>query len=192
MPISTEANKANDSGQPLALARPDKALEELRAFELLASTLCTELLKLQHTPPGGDCIVSFGSTPEAFDLASLQLSKEKGSELLAVRLYGESGALQLKVTPAQLRSRDPQSGDTITDSPFLDEALAESPPSRDVVVALHKANSKKTPSLSVTRVDRKGRYGYSVQYADGATIIYSMKSLARAAGGDLTESSSVE
>jgi hypothetical protein len=189
MPISTEANNANDSGKPLSLARPDKASEELHAFELLASTLCRELLKLQYTPPGGDCRVSFGSASEAFDLASLQLSKERGSELLVVRLYGESGALQLKVTPARMRSRDPQSGDTITDSPFLDEALAESPPSLDAGVSLHKA-TKKTPSLSVTRVDRKGRYGYSVQYADGATIIYSLKSLARAAGGNLIESSS--
>lgn len=134
--------------------------------------------------------MSFGSAPEAFDLASLQLAKEKGSEMLVVRLYGESGALQLKLTPAQLRSRDPQSGDTIADSPFLDEALSASPPSRDTVVSLHKASNKKTPSLSVTRVDRKGRYGYSVQYADGATIIYSMKSLARAAGGDLIDASS--
>lgn len=130
-----------------------------------------------------------GSSPEAFDLASLQLSKEQGSDLLVVRLYGESGALQLKVAPSHLRSRDPQSGDAIADSPFLEEALAESPPSRGTVVSLHRATSKKTPSLSVTRVDRKGRYGYSVQYADGATIIYSMKSLARAAGGELIEAS---
>jgi hypothetical protein len=191
MPISTEANDANDSGRPLSLARPDRATEELSAFESLASALCTELLKLQCSHPEGAWSVSFGSAPEAFDLASLQLSKEKGSEFLVVRLYGVSGALQLRLTPAQLRSRDPQSGDAIGDSPFLDEALAEAPPSRDTtVVALHKVSSKKTPSLSVARVDRKGRYGYSVHFADGAVIIYSMKSLARAAGGDLIETSS--
>jgi hypothetical protein len=46
---------------------------------------------------------------------------------------------------------------------------------------------KTSPSLSVTRVERKGRYGYAVQYADGATVIYSSKSLALAAGGELVE-----
>lgn len=39
------------------------------------------------------------------------------------------------------------------------------------------------------KIEKKGQYGYSVEFADYATIIYLMFSLAKAAGGILLESS---
>jgi hypothetical protein len=190
LPISTQANDANDAGVPLCFSRSEAAAEELSAFERLADVVCTELLRLQYAPLDGESKVSFGSSSaELFDVATLQLSKDKGSDaLLVVRLYADVGAIQRKVSPAQLRSRDPQSGEIIADSPFIKQANAKEASGRsDSMISHHRgggSSSKKTsPSLSVTRVERKGRYGYAVQYADGATIIYSSKCLALAAGG---------
>ena len=42
-----------------------------------------------------------------------------------------------------------------------------------------------SPRLFPCKINRKGRYGYSVEWRDGATIIYSMISLAKAAGAKL-------
>ena len=95
-----------------------------------------------------------------------------------VRLYSPSGALQRRVLAAQLRSRDPRTGDVIDDSPFLHEG-GEKP-----VIHVHKSNERVSPSIDPNSVERKGRYGFAVKWGDGATIIYSKKSVARAAGGE--------
>ena len=43
--------------------------------------------------------------------------------------------------------------------------------------------TSKKKGLFPCKIEKKGRYGYSVEWADGVTIIYSMFSLAKAAGG---------
>jgi hypothetical protein len=48
---------------------------------------------------------------------------------------------------------------------------------------VHRTAGKKSPSLIPSKVDKKGRYGYAVQWNDGAIIIYSVLSIAKAAGG---------
>lgn len=54
----------------------------------------------------------------------------------------------------------------------------------DDVVTHHKGQEMNIkPELFPARVEKKGIYGYSVEWADGATIIYSMISIAKAAGG---------
>uniref|UniRef100_A0A7S2YAX9 Gamma-butyrobetaine hydroxylase-like N-terminal domain-containing protein n=1 Tax=Entomoneis paludosa TaxID=265537 RepID=A0A7S2YAX9_9STRA len=105
-----------------------------------------------------------------------------------MRLFSSSGAVQKRIFPSELRSRDPKTGDIIEDSPFREQKP------KDPFVRVHSSsdvesdsnnNSKKKPSPSVTpvQVDRKGRYGFAVQWADGATIIYSKVCLAKASGG---------
>ena len=49
--------------------------------------------------------------------------------------------------------------------------------------------TSKKGQLFPCKLEKKGRYGYSIEWADGATIIYSMFSLAKAAGGIPVESS---
>lgn len=192
LPISAATNAANDSGNPLCLERPKDCTEELQAFHQLAQTVSRELLKLQYNRSDSVDVVTFDS-PDPFDASTLLLSMDKGHDetTLIVRLFADSGAVQRRVSPAQLRSRDPQSGDMLPDSPFLAQAAEATSPRRDdsvmASVHVHRTSSspKKLPSLSVTSVERKGRYGYAVHFADGATIIYSMRSLALSAGGTL-------
>ena len=173
--------------------RPKDCTEELQAFHELAQTVSRELLKLQYNRSDAVDVVTFDS-PDPFDTSTLLLSMDKGHDetTLLVRLFADSGAVQRRVSPAQLRSRDPQSGDLLPDSPFLAQAAEATTSRRDdavttATVHVHRTSSspKKLPSLSVTRIERKGRYGYAVHFADGATIIYSMRSLALAAGGTL-------
>jgi hypothetical protein len=44
--------------------------------------------------------------------------------------------------------------------------------------------------LFPARVTRKGNYGYEVEWADGAKVIYSLLAIAKAAGGKSLGSSS--
>jgi hypothetical protein len=160
-------------------------MEELKAFERLGNVLCEKLLALQYAPSDSEFQVAFGNSASLFNVATLQLTKDKTSDALVVRMYADQGAVQRKITPAQLRSRDPRSGTIIEDSPFRRQAVDDSNELSDRMISHHRASSKKSPSLSVTRVEKKGRYGYAVEYADGAIIIYSTRSIAIAAGGEV-------
>jgi len=189
LPISMAANAANDNGEPLCLRRPDDAGEELRAFEALAKFVSREILKIHfgwNVSEEGQVLVNFDSTPkDEYDIDTIQLSLDKsGDGSFLVRLYGETGAVQKRVSAADLRSRDPKSGDVIEDSPFRNQIDTAAAPS-DPIITVHKARSqkKKSPSLQPTGVERKGLYGFAVRWGDGATIIYSKKCIAVAAGG---------
>ena len=46
-------------------------------------------------------------------------------------------------------------------------------------------NHKFKSGLFPCRVEKKGRYGYSVEWADGTTVIYSMSSLAASVGAKI-------
>jgi len=182
LPISEAANSANDNGSPFCLTRPADAAEELRAFQTLAKNVSGELLKMQFGRKVGEEFVMFGLDSEPFDLATVQLSIDKSSdETFVVRLFGESGAIQKRISSAELRSRDPKSGDVIEGGSFRDYLRDAS--STDPVVAVHRVKGKKSPSLRPLGVERRGLYGFAVRWADGATIIYSNKCVAVAAGG---------
>jgi Mrp family chromosome partitioning ATPase len=180
LPISTLTNDSNDSGEPLCVLRPEAARDELDVFNELATALSKELLLIQHGKSRSDsggvddpASVVFGNSSEAFDVASTHLSLDKSKEGFLVRLFSNDGATQLSLSADELRSRHPKTGEKLD--------LGDRAPS-DSMVQHHKA---KVPRLMPAKIEKKGRYGYAVEYADGATIIYSMLSIAKAAGGSI-------
>ncbi|KAL7569079.1 hypothetical protein ACA910_016919 [Epithemia clementina (nom. ined.)] len=193
-PISPSANDATETGVPLCLARPERAAEELGSFRKLAAAVSRELLRVHYGDTEADEYVEIPSnhSDEAFAVASIQLSLDKTNSPphIVLRLFSASGATQQRIHPAGLRSRDPRTGDVIEDSPFrhkIEESNREE-------VQVHKSGNgstgKTSPSLTPISAVRKGRYGFAVQWADGATIIYSKICLARAAGGKAIPKSS--
>jgi hypothetical protein len=195
MPISTHTHEANDSGEPLCLVRPEAAAVELDAFQLLADNVSRELLKIHYgtTETQGVVMLQDGDATDKFGISSVHLNVDVASKSFLVRFFSASGAVQKRVSAAGLRARDPKTGTVLDDSPFKKHLRDET--SSDFLsstVTVHKTASavnkeKDHPSLSPTKVVKKGRYGYAVQWADGATIIYSKLSIAVAAGGTITE-----
>ena len=187
LPISPEANAATESGEPLCLGRPDCATEELESFHLLANSVSRELLRVQYGDTEAQEYLRFPNKPsEDFLVSTVQLSIDKATTpaCMVLRFFSSAGAIQQKLHPAALRSRDPKTGDSIVDSPFLDKI---EPVNNDSVEVNHSTGKSKTsPSLTPVSVSRKGRYGFAVQWADGATIIYSKLCLALAAGGEVS------
>jgi Mrp family chromosome partitioning ATPase len=169
LPISTLTNNANDAGVPLTLSRPSEASEELAMMENLAATVSRELFLAQH----GQSDPSFESSlphkvvfpnstaDDEFDVASTHLSLN--AEGFLARFFSDKGAMQVPILAENLRARHPKTGD------IMDEIATG-------------MVQKSPPKLLPAKLDPKGRYGYSVEWADGATIIYSMLSIARAAG----------
>ena len=183
LPISTTTNDANDAGEPLCLRRPEGAIEELATFSQLAKNVSRELLKLQYGQSDNKQVITLGSDPETFDVSTVQLSLDKKSGgTFLVRFYSESGATQVRIIPAELRSRDPKTGDVLERNPYKEQIEAAAAPD-DPMVSKHVAKEKKSPSLIPSKVEKKGRYGFAVHWEDGAIIIYSVLSIARAAGG---------
>lgn len=192
LPISISTSDANDCGIPLTVQRPETAVLELSAFRKLAAIVSKELLLLQYGPSTDDEeLAVFEASPFEFSIAtvSLTLDKIKGREMLVVRLIAESTAIQLSVSPEQLRSRNPKNGDLLPDSPYADMGLEEVDRSNEDVamVTLTKTTRKRSPSIIPIKVERRGRYGFAIEWGDGATIIYSMRSIAIAAGGKLNQ-----
>ena len=205
LPISVAMTDAVDSGTPLTLARPEGAEKELLAFSDLAAIVSRELLQLQYgaPPTDGEGFVVFdesdsdGEPGAVFGLATviLALDKKAKGDKFAVRLVSDSGAIQKQVAPAQLRSRDPRTGEIMPDSPYLvdqeegdsNETPGEHPLVTKTRVAAKTGANKRSPSVIPTKVERRGRYGFAVEWGDGATIIYSMRCLAKAAGGVVKE-----
>ena len=182
LPISTATNDANDSGSPLCLDRPAAATEELTVFQDLAYAISKELLLVQHnrttttTTSGHDVDaphrVSFqGNTKVLFDVASTYLAVASDNQGFVARFFSENGATEVIIAGTNLRERDPKTGNVLGNS-------------GNGMVQHHVANP---PLLFPAKVERKGRYGYAVEYADGQTIIYSMLAIAKAAGGSPAE-----
>ena len=185
LPISTITNDANEGGEPLCLARPADAERELHAFEKLAKDVSRELYRMLYGQTDSKEVVSFADSSDEFDLATINLNVDSSSGGFTVRLFSKNGAIQRRIGAADLRARDPKTGEVIDDSPFRDE-MDQQVPSSDTLVTVHKnAGRKVSPSLNPSKADKKGRYGYAVQWGDGATIIYSKASIAKAAGGIL-------
>ena len=189
LPISTVTNDANDQGTPLCLSRPEEASEELAVFEQLASAVAKELLLVQHGRARSDSggvddsgTVVFPGSAEKFDVATTHMAVNSSKEGFIVRLFSEAGATQLSLTAEELRSRHPKTGDKLEME--SDEKL-ESP--SDGMVQHHRVKDHKRPKLMPAKIEKKGRYGYAVEWADGATIIYSMLSIAKAAGGMVSQ-----
>lgn len=190
LPISVVMNEAIEDGKPLSFYRPNGAEKELAAFRNLTDIVARELLLLQYGSPSEDNeYVVFENETALFNLSTTTLAIDKGRENVLVRLFSDSAAIQKHFSPAQLRARDPKTGETMPDSPYLNQDGGELQRMEETnpVVTLTKPTQKRSPSVKPTKVERRGRYGFAVEWADGATIIYSMRCLARAAGGILTD-----
>ena len=176
MPMSTVTNDANDTGVPLTLARPSEASEELAVMEKLAAAVSREMFLAQHgksdssleTSQAHKVTFPNSTADDDFDVASTHLTVNE--EGFLARFFSEKGAMQIPIPAENLRVRHPKTGDILEEE--------------------DKAMVQKSRKLLPAKLDPKGRYGYSVEWADGATIIYSMLSIARAAGAEpITKSS---
>jgi len=203
LPISPLMNCANDTGVPMCLERPVSGAAELQAFEGLAKVVSQEMLLLQHVSSrmrsnrngaisgSSNAVVTFDSgAGQEFDVASLHMSVDTSyGESFAVRLFSDTGAWQGKVDGVTLRSIDPKTGERMADE--MDEgpkpkagcSNSSAKGGIDSIVIHRHTNGEKKPRFFPAKVEKKGIYGYAVEWADGATIIYSMLTIAKAAGG---------
>jgi len=181
LPISSLANDAAESGVPLALSRPPEAEEELRAFGDLASAVSERLLRLQYLrsridDAGEDSwTVTFGDGSELFRPDDLRLSSDDPGKRLVLRAFTELGATEMHIDGEDLRRTDPETGER------LQEEEVPPTPGGGGGMVQHFRSLRLFPA----RVEKSGRYGYAVEWADGASVIYSLKSLALAAGGTI-------
>ena len=189
LPISVAMNEAVDDAKPLTYVRPKGSQKELSAFHELAVIVARELLHVQYGSPSDDQeYVVFENETTLFELSTTTLALDKGKERFGVRLFSDAGAVQKHVSPAKLRASDPRTGETIPNSPHLDQDGDElNSTENDPMVTRTRPTQKRSPSVLPTKVERRGRYGFAVEWGDGATIIYSMRCLAKVAGGTITE-----
>ncbi|GAX24389.1 hypothetical protein FisN_4Lh521 [Fistulifera solaris] len=178
VPISQTTNSSIDNSVPFCLSRGQESKLELEAFGQLADTVTEFLLKFQYGQR--DEIVGkvhFGSAKESFDLstATMELGRD---ERFVVRFYSESGATQKQISPPDLRARDPKNGNVL-------RTISPEPTNTDVKI--HQSNAKVSPSNQPKRVLKQGIYGFRVEWADGATIIYSTAAIATASGGTVVK-----
>jgi len=206
LPLSAALNECNEDGTPLMLKRPaNKVTSEIETFEELGERVSSELLCLQYGKDKEEYTVTFASEDETFDLSTLVLQFQKSmgkddnsSSSLTARFVSYSKAIKRKFLPASLRTVDPKTGDVLKDSPFLEyvetapDGASDNKGGIDPVITRTGAGgearattstNKRPPSILPVTVERRGRYGFAVEWGDGATIIYSMKAIARAAGG---------
>ena len=156
LPISSLANKATEEGQPLSLTRPDNAEDELAALGKLAKIISKELLLSQFAQP--DSFVQIDGVN--FPLDSMTCTVESSS--FVVRLYSDTGAIKIQVPAYQVRARDPKTG-VILPGESLDN------------------NGQRSPGTLPNSIAKKGHYGFTVEWADRATLIYSLQAIAKAA-----------
>jgi len=185
-PISSRINEANDEGTPLCLSRPAEASIELDIFGQLSSTIARELLLLQHgrsSELADDSSIRIGG--DTFDIASLQLSVDNSKDMFVVRFFSESGATQVEIPGEKLRSWHPKLGEPMEVETNEEDGMVTHTSGKGCGSHSHSHNhgGGVSPKLFPCKIEKKGRYGYSVEWADQATIIYSMYSLAKAAGG---------
>jgi hypothetical protein len=182
LPVSSLANEANDSAAPLCLARPAAATTELLAFERLARIVSKELLQLPHRSSSETHgFVTFDGNIEKFEVSSIELTSSEG--LLVVRAFSESGALQIRIAPDELKTRDPKSGEKLKDS-VSDESTEDDGGDGITIYRAKKRVDKAVPE----RIEKKASVGYEVVWNDGAKYIYSRRALAVAAGGKVSAS----
>jgi hypothetical protein len=186
-PISTLANDATEDGTPLMLSRPENASKEVSSFQLLGDIISRELYSLPHRKSENQQLILFHGSEETFDLVSLQLSMDNDKERpLVIRIFSESGAMQLRFAPAELRSRDPKTGEIQTNSAPPEEG-SKPDSEKKGMVSVHSVDSVTRKNFPQA-VEKKGKYGYQVTWADGARIIYSMLAIVKAAGGKVKSS----
>lgn len=118
-----------------------------------------------------------------FDVATLHLSSDVETESFVFRYFSDSGATEVRVSGDKLRNWHPKLGEPVIVENDDEIVLVESSKSSCGVSHHHAGNLQRKSKLFPCKIEKKGRYGYQIEWADGATIIYSMHSLAKASGG---------
>ena len=138
-----------------------------------------------------------------FDVPFTQLDIDNSHKRFTVRLFCNEGGYQKIITGSDLRSRNPKTGeidDEVKTSISSERSNVQhgcgggsqsgdtgrqSQPS--IVVHHHSKGSAEIlderDNLFPAKISKKGKYGYEVEWADGAAIIYSLLAIAKAAGG---------
>lgn len=211
LPISEETNSSNDVGVPITLSRPPEAQITLNSFDDIADDVAESLL-LQHynqfnNQPNekDDTVTSNHPTitirGEQWNVSSLQLTADMVTEKFIVRLYSDTGAIELNILGEDLRMTHPKSGVQMEDLSASSDIMQPKSSGcgsqdeqhhdhKDNMVQHHK-HKNELPNLDRPKrrgrrlfpvvIEKRGYYGYAVEWADGATIIYSMSSIAQAA-----------
>jgi hypothetical protein len=206
--ISPQITAANESGNPLCLSRPSLAQSELQTYSNLAYTTCKQLFSLQFGMPLHRSLNYDSATAtfeendsdepaDEFPLQSAMLLTDNSNQSFILRMFSNQRALQKTVDGNVLRLTHPKTGDrldqigssTSNDKTFQ-EMLTKSQTNSEKGcsspgdgIKLSGASSRR---LFPVKIEKKGNYGFSCEWADGSTIIYSMPSILKAFGGRLT------
>ncbi|KAL7498716.1 hypothetical protein ACHAWT_008075 [Skeletonema menzelii] len=225
LPISETVSGSNESGKPFCCDKGNSnAKEEWAVFSKLADAVSTDLLLLQHNMMPASMQGQQGNSSTAmvvtidevedstFDVPFTQLDIDNSHKRFTVRLFCNEGGYQKIISGADLRSRNPKTGEVEDDSSshsgeregktaqqgcggggHRDDRGSSQP---SVMVHHHSSdcadNSNEKDNLFPAKLSKKGKYGYEVEWADGATIIYSLLAIAKAAGGKPLEFESTQ
>jgi hypothetical protein len=207
--ISPQISAANESGNPLCLSRPSLAQSELQTYSNLAYTTGKQLFSLQCGMPlqkslnydSAMAIFEENDSDEPadeFPLQSAMLLTDNSNQSFILRMFSNQRAVQKTIDGNVLRLTHPKTGDRLdqigsstSNDKIFQEMLTRSQTNREKGcsspgdgITLSGASSRR---LFPVKIEKKGNYGFSCEWADGSTIIYSMSSILKAFGGRLTE-----
>ena len=151
--MSNGVKDGNEAGQPFYLANYENrnSDSEIQAYDELAENIMETMFKFD--------LKSSQDINCEIDINSLNLNFNKKSPgVVYVRIFEMDGAKELIVSGENLRRRNPNSGEV-----------------------MELAVGSRLLSFQIEKVERAGNYGFSVRWKDGASIIYSVKSLLAAA-----------
>ena len=148
-----------------------------------------------------------------FDVPFTQLTVDNDHKNFTVRLFSDEGGYQKVIPGRELRIRDPRTGEVDPSQHDVDDTSVTpthndgggcgsaghgiqkpSSPGQQLPPMVHHHTAcgsdvlVEKDGMFPAKITKKGNYGYEVEWADGATIIYSLLALAKAAGGKPTES----
>eukprot|EP00590_Aulacoseira_subarctica_P002650 CAMPEP_0172432504 /NCGR_PEP_ID=MMETSP1064-20121228/63729_1 /TAXON_ID=202472 /ORGANISM="Aulacoseira subarctica , Strain CCAP 1002/5" /LENGTH=536 /DNA_ID=CAMNT_0013179871 /DNA_START=234 /DNA_END=1840 /DNA_ORIENTATION=- len=196
--ISSHISNANESGIPMCLSRPMLAESELEMYSNLASSTEKQLFSLQYGLPllnrneessgdGEETTATFdddtNDSDEEFPLHSAILLANNDNYSFTLRMFSQKKAAQKTLAGDIFRLVHPRTGyrldqidaDNSNDKTFR-TMMATS--QTEVKTACGSGGDISSTSgasrrLFPVKIEKKGNYGYSCEWADGSTIIYS-------------------
>lgn len=128
------------------------------------------------------CIDSTNDTvfidDDEFPVSNLTITVNNERKEFYVRFFSEQGAKEMKVSGEKLRYWDPKMGEGEIGAPS-----ENSDDDNGGGSSLKRTRVSSTSDIFPCQIYPKGNYGFSLRWADGASIIYSRLSIATAAGG---------
>lgn len=197
LPISEEINEANDKSMPLTLMPPKENKTDItNVYSQLSKHVQSELYQ-QMYGLNNEASLKFEIDGETFSSLILSTTTKKEEDAFCVRLFSDTNAIEMFISAQELRLTHPKTGEILVD---FDDVNKHTPltKSADSMVEHHrhdhhhhhhesnKSSNKEKEIINHRRLfpvqlERHGNYGYSINWADGATIIYSLDSIVKAA-----------